>query len=617
MASERQLSTVLSEFARTMVTEFPIQGILDRLVERIVEILPVTAAGVTLISATTKPRYIAASNGSALRFEQLQTELDDGPCLAAYRTGAAVSVPDLSSDGRFKAFAPQALDAGLAAVFTFPLNLGPTRLGALDLYRDTPGDLDDEDMAAAQVLAEVAAAYIVNAQARADLQDSSDRSRHSAMHDALTGLPNRVLFLERLEHALLRSRRSGKKVAILFADLDRFKAVNDTHGHQTGDNLLRAVTDRLSGLLRPDDTLGRLSGDEFVILCEDLDEESQAELIAMRIIAALTPPFELDGVHVAISVSVGIAFAGKGDQVPQNLLQDADMAMYQVKRKGGAHHQVIDLREQHLAEDRANLRRDLVGALERHELRVEYQPIVSTAEGRVDGVEALLRWDHPIRGLIPPTTIVPLAEQSGLIGEVGRWVLDRACADRFRWASRLKNDLGVAVNVSAQQLMAPDFVANVAAGLSSFDTPAELVTLEITESVFVQDARRAVIVLRDLKRLGVRLALDDFGTGYSSLSYLKRFPIDIVKIDQGFVEDVAQDRSTHAIVAAVVELAHALDMAVVTEGVENAEQRDEVAALGSESCQGFYFARPMSAASLEALSRQAAVGFGLRLPVSV
>jgi predicted signal transduction protein with EAL and GGDEF domain len=359
-----------------------------------------------------------------------------------------------------------------------------------------------------------------------------------------------------------------------------------------------------------------LSGDEFVVLCEDLDGEPQAELIALRIVDALAAPFDLAGVQVQVSVSVGIAFAGPGDQLPEQLLQDADMAMYQVKRKGGAHHQVIDLWEQDRSKDRANLQGDLRGALEREELRVEYQPIVCADDGRVVGLEALLRWDHPTRGSIPPTTVVPLAEQSGLISVIGRWVLEQACADRHRWISQLNGGLGVAVNVSAHQLMAPDFVAKVDAVLASTDTPPERLTLEITESVFVQDAKRALVVLNELKDLAVTLALDDFGTGYSSLSYLKRFPIDIVKIDQGFIEDVAQNRSSHAIVSAVIELAHALDMTVITEGVETAEQHHEVAALGSESCQGFYFARPMSASSLDALARQATV-LDLRLPIVV
>jgi diguanylate cyclase (GGDEF)-like protein len=471
-------------------------------------------------------------------------------------------------------------------------------------------------MLAAQTLADVTAAYLVNAQARADLLDASERSHQSSVHDALTGLPNRVLLLERLEHALLRGPRSDKLLAILFVDLDRFKSVNDIHGHRAGDHLLVAVASRLTSLLRPGDTLARMSGDEFVILCEDLEYESQAEIIAMRIVNALTVPFALVGVEVAISASVGVAFSGRGVHLPDQLLQDADMAMYQAKRNGGAHHQVIDLRERQLAQHRATLQNDLRGVVGRGELRVEYQPIVRSEDRRVLGVEALLRWDHPTRGLIAPTMAIPLAEQAGLITGIGRWVLEQACADRQRWASRAGPDLGIAVNVSAHQLMAPDFAETVTAVLADTQTSPELLTLEITESVFVQDAQRALIVLDELKDLGVMLALDDFGTGYSSLSYLKRFPVDVVKIDQVFVGDLARDRSSHAIVSAIIELAHALGMAVITEGVETAEQHQSVFALGSEASQGFYFARPMTAESLDRLTRGAVTASDLRLPIA-
>ena len=269
---EHRLSEVLSDFARTMVTEFPIQSILDHLVGRIVDILPIDAAGVTLIAPHADPRYVAASDESALRFEKLQSELGEGPCLAAYRTGAAVSVPDLTRESRFSSFVPRALGEGLAAVFTFPLRHGDEQLGALDLYRRTPGELSPKAMAAAQTLADVAAAYLLNAQARSDLESSTDRARAESLHDALTGLPNRRLLIERLEHAILRCRRSGRLVAILYADLDGFKAINDTHGHPTGDELLVAVAERLTAVLRPGDTLARMSGDEFVVLCEDLDD---------------------------------------------------------------------------------------------------------------------------------------------------------------------------------------------------------------------------------------------------------------------------------------------------------------------------------------------------------
>jgi diguanylate cyclase (GGDEF)-like protein len=599
---EHRLSDVLSEFARTLVTDFPIQAILDHLVLRIVDVLPVSAAGVTLISPGSDPRYIAASDASALRFEQLQTELGEGPCLVAYETGESVSVPDLRNEMRFPAFVARARVAGLVAVFSFPLRHGDHQLGALDVYRTTTGQMDEPAMAAAQTLADVASAYLLNAQARVDLKESSERARQTSLHDALTGLANRTLLVQRLEHAMLRCRRSEKMVAILFADLDRFKAVNDTYGHHVGDELLVAVGARLTGLLRPGDTLARLAGDEFVILCEDLDDAMQVEPLAARIGSALTDPFALSTVAVRVSASVGIAFAGRGDNVPEQVLQDADTAMYQVKRSGGARHGVVDLREQSIDTRRADLSRDLRDALARGQLRTEYQPIVAMADGQLTGVEALLRWSHPDLGMVGPETAVPLAEQTGLISEIGRWMLEQACLDRKGWAVRHQSQrrLDVAVNVSAHQLMGPDFAGTVEGVLTGTGTAADLVTLEVTESVFLQDSARALIVLHSLKDLGVRLALDDFGTGYSSLSYLKQFPVDIVKIDQSFVADLGHDATSRHIVNAIVGLGHDLGMTIVAEGVESPTQYEEVLALGCDAYQGYYFSRPQPPEDLEA-----------------
>ena len=277
--------------------------------------------------------------------------------------------------------------------------------------------------------------------------------------------------------------------------------------------------------------------------------------------------------------------------------------MYQVKRRGGASHQVIDLRLQRLAEHRTSLERALRGALRRQELRTAYQPIVRTSDGLVRGAEALLRWDHPSEGPVLPTTVIPLAEQSGLINDIGRWVLERACTDRHRWTSSNGHGaIGIAVNVSTHQLMAPEFATLVAEVLVNTDTDPDLLTLEVTEGVFLRDADRALVVLRELKELGVKLALDDFGTGYSSLGYLKEFPVDIVKIDRRFIADMQHDAASHAIVSAVIELAHRLHLTVTSEGVETPQQRDGVATLGSECCQGFYFGRPMTVDDLAALT---------------
>jgi len=618
VAIEQQLSDVLSEFARTMLTDFPIQAILDRLVERIVEVLPITAAGVTLITPTRLPRYVAASDPSALRFETLQTELGEGPCLEAYSTGGAVAVADLRAEHRFGTFTEQALEAGLAAVFTFPLRSGSgDQLGALDLYRDTPGPLDADAMAAAQTLADVAAAYLLNAQARAELADASERSRVSALHDPLTGLPNRVLLMELIDHVLLRAARSKKIAAVLFADLDRFKSVNDRYGHRLGDELLVAVASRLSSLLRPGDTLGRLSGDEFVIICEGLDDRSQALVIANRIGLALSTPFELSSAYLEMTASVGIAVAELGEVDSERLLQDADVAMYQAKAKGGAQHQSIDQRQQRESIRRTNLGHDLQRALADNEMRVEYQPIVQTGDGQVTGFEALVRWRHPTLGDISPTRLIPIAEESGLIKDIGRWVLEQSCTDLHRWMTYdRRTELGMSVNVSAHQLMVPGFAAAVQVVLDETRTVPARLTLELTESVLIDDAARALVVLSDLKRIGVRIALDDFGTGYSSLNYLEQFPVDVIKVDQSFVAKLERSAPSRAIVASIVNLAHALGEAVVAEGVESSEQREQVLLLGCESSQGFFFARPMSVAMIAKLI-EGQGGLEVQLPLPV
>ena len=614
--SESQLSEVLSEFARTMVTDFPIQAILDHLVERIVEIMPITAAGVTLISPGVEPRYIAASNGSALEFEKLQTELAEGPCLAAYHSGEAISVPDLGLEKRFPMFVKRASAVGLAAVFTFPLRHDGQPIGALDLYRDSAGDLDLDSMKTAQTLADVTTAYLVNAESRADLRDASYRSREVSLHDALTGLPNRVLLMERLEHSVVRGHRSGMISGVFFIDIDRFKNVNDTFGHRVGDDVLVAVAGRLNGVLRPGDTLARISGDEFVVLCEDLGTTVQADAIMARLGAALDRPLSMSGIELKVSASIGMAFTGRDADAPEDVIHAADMAMYRAKRTSDGSHAMFDMRDKNMANYQAGLERDMLGLLGRGELHLEYQPIVATRDGRITGVEALLRWAHPRRGPVPPSVLVPLAEKAGLIPAIGKWVLEAAATEKDHWQHDYRvDDIAVSVNVSAHQLMSPGFVDIVAAVLANGRGPAAQLTLEITESVYVTDGQRALMVLKDLKDLGVKLALDDFGTGYSSLSYLLHFPVDIVKIDQSFVGGLGHDRANEAIVGAVIDLAHDLELSVVAEGVETVEQYRDLVALGCDFCQGFYFARPMAPESIGTLIEHRSDGANQSLPM--
>ncbi|MDQ6607575.1 MAG: EAL domain-containing protein [Actinomycetota bacterium] len=597
-----------------MLTDFPIQGILDHLVKRIVEIMPITGAGVTLIAGGRYPRYVAASNRAALQFEKLQSDLGEGPCLAAYHTGQAISVPDLKQEHGYPKFAPRAIDAGLTAVFTFPLRHGDAPLGALDLYRDTPGPLSSESMSAAQTLADVAAAYLINAQVRADLQDSSDQARHAAFHDPLTGLPNRALLLQRLEHAFLRGQRSGRTTAVFFVDLDEFKGINDTYGHQVGDELLVAVGDRLTELLRPGDSLARLYGDEFVVLCEDLHDSPEADGIAARFDDALARPFTLSTVKLELRASIGIAFTGRGSEAPAELIHDADLAMYRTKRDKQADHKVFDLRALHLAEHQAGLSRGLAGASGRGELDVAYQPIVSSGDGRLAGLEALMRWTHPSRGAVAPTVFIPFAERSGQIIEMGGWVLEQSWSDRDSWQRQTPAEISMSVNVSAHQFMAAGFVDKVTAVLATSAADARLLTLEVPDGVLVRDLERALIVLGELKAIGVKLALDDFGTGYSSLGHLKQLPVDTIKVGRGFIVDIVADPASSAILTAIVQLAHGLGMNVVAKGVETAEQQRTLSQLGCDLCQGFYFAHPMPAASVAALIRPDSRGGGSYLP---
>jgi diguanylate cyclase (GGDEF)-like protein len=600
--SEDKLSGVLGEFARTLLTDFPIQAILDRLVERIVEVLPVSAAGVTLIAPGLAPHYIAASNEAALSYERLQTEFGQGPCRVAYDTGDPVTCPDMAGESRFPLFTAAAHRTGLAAAFAFPLRHNDGRLGALDLYRDTAGPLAAEDMVTAQTLADVTAAYVLNAKAREDARVTSDSFRDSALRDSLTGLANRLLLHQRLEHAAARAHRSHSTAAVLFADLDRFKAVNDTYGHQVGDELLIAVGARLSQLVRPGDTLARVSGDEFVFLCEDLTTPSDIETLAARIDVALGQPFDVDGRQLTMSASVGMAYAGPGEAVTAQLVVDADIAMYQAKRKGGAGHQIIDLRDAQRSSDRHTLEQELHTAFASRHLQVAYQPIVAGIDGGIVGAEALLRWTHPDRGPIATLDMIGIAEDNGLINRIGAWVLQQACTDHLAWAARRPElRLDLAVNVSARQLLAAGFADTVAGVLRDTGMDPHCLVLEVTEGIFLADAERALTVLADLKSSGIRLALDDFGTGFCSLNYLRQFPVDVIKVDRVFIATIGREPASTAIVAAVIHLAHLLGMVVVAEGVETSAQRNEVTAMGCDYAQGFFYAHPMTAAAFAAL----------------
>jgi diguanylate cyclase (GGDEF)-like protein len=520
----------------------------------------------------------------------------------AYETKTAVAVPDLSREERFPRFVQAALSAGCGAVFTFPLIHGDGCLGALDLYREVPGALEQADLVAAQTLADVTAAYLINATAREEARTASDRFKLSSLHDALTGLPNRALLQERLEHAAQRARRSHSHSAVLYADLDKFKRINDTYGHGVGDEILIAVGERLSHLVRAGDTFARVSGDEFVMLCEDIRSASFVEALAARVQSAFDRPFATSVGELSLTASVGIAFAGPGEEISDQLVSHADIAMYEAKRSGGGAHKIIDLRTANKAMDDDQLVAAFREALASHRLDLAYQPIVRTDDGSLTGVEALLRWANPHRGQVPPMAMIDMAERHGLMDQLGAWVLERACRDHARWVSAHAGPrLELAVNVTAVQLMGLGFCGTVKKILERTGLDPSLLILEMTETIYITDPERALTVLADLKAMKIQLALDDFGTGYSSLSYLRRFPVDIVKIDRSLTAEMGRNGSDGAIVASVVDLAHVLGLDVTVEGVETRAQADGIRSMGSDAAQGFYYSRPLPASAIEGL----------------
>lgn len=427
-----------------------------------------------------------------------------------------------------------------------------------------------------------------------------------AFHDSLTGLPNRALFMDRLSQASAREQRHGQRNALLFLDLDRFKLINDSLGHDAGDQLLTLVAERLRACLRPEDTAARLGGDEFVVLIQGVAALTTVTRVAERVAEALKAPFQLGKHEVYTAASIGIVMTTEQIATPDDLLRSADLAMYRAKSRGGARYELFDDAMGSDAIDHLNLETELRHALERDELFVEYQPIVAMESGRALGAEALVRWNNPARGLVPPADFIPLAETTGLILPIGRRVLQQACLEAYRWASReyshdaRRRAATVSVNLSARQFQQPGLLNEVREALEESGLAPENLMLEITESVVMDDAEATIVTLRDLKNLGVRLAIDDFGTGYSSLAYLRRFPVDILKIDRAFVSKmVREDDEDTAIVRAIVTLAKTLGMKVTAEGVENENQVHLLRSLSCDYAQGFHFSRPISAEKIK------------------
>ena len=422
-----------------------------------------------------------------------------------------------------------------------------------------------------------------------------------AYHDLLTHLPNRALLKDRLSLAIAHARRNKRKLAVMFLDLDRFKLVNDTLGHTMGDRLLKAVANRLQSCLRRGDTLARFGGDEFTLLLPEVRTRDDVVVIASKILDRLNAPFVIDGHELFVGASIGISIYPEAGETEEALIQNSDIAMYQVKGRGKNGYQFFSEEMNHQFSTRLSLERELRNGLAQGELRVFYQPQVSLTDGRIIGVEALVRWQHPLRGLVQPMDFLPLAEETGLIGQIDEFVQQRAFADVMHWRRKGFGDITLSVNLSAAQLEQEGFVDRFIGSLQAAGLEPGAVKLEITENTLMQDMEIIIPKLKELRRMGIRIAIDDFGTGYSSLSYLQQFPIQTLKIDRSFVGDIRADDRDASIINAIVAMARGLKLDLIAEGVENRTQLRYLQGQGWREGQGFFVSRPSPASDLQSL----------------
>jgi diguanylate cyclase (GGDEF)-like protein len=503
-----------------------------------------------------------------------------------------VIVPDLTVHPHWSRDGRVAREQGIRAAWAVPVIASDADrvLGVLTLYHDAPRQPEPADWQLLELAAHLADIAIERSQVQA-------RLAWQATHDALTGLPNRLFFLDQATMALARSQRSKMSVVVLFCDLDRFKFINDSLGHEAGNRLLIALARRLQEVVRPGDVVARFGGDEFTILCEGISDEAHALTIAERVARVVSTPFALGESEVFVTMSVGIAM-GQGPACrPEALMENADAAMYRAKARGGNRRELFDQAMRARARRRLAMHSSLYRAIERDEFLVHYQPNVALGSGEVEGVEALVRWQHPTQGLLYPDTFLPLAEQTRLMRSLTSVVLQTALEQVAAWRQE-GLDLSVAVNLSVANLLDAHLPLEVARLLAAFGLPPTALEVEITESTLMVDRVRSKEVLDALRGLGVRIAVDDYGTGYSSLAYLRELAVDELKLDKSFVIPMLADDGAAAIVQSTVELAHALGLRMVAEGVETGAHLRELARLGCDVAQGYHISRPVTAEKL-------------------
>jgi diguanylate cyclase (GGDEF)-like protein len=605
-ASERQAALLarLADIQRAIVRRTDRQEVLDSIVGALSELTSHDTAFLRLVDTEDADTMeIVASRGiePELLRSIRRVPVGVGASGTAIEEDRIVFVENYADDSRSN---PESARGGVAAAMAAPVRRQGAVVGSLVIGSYDPDKrITDEHRDVLEALAENASIALTDAA-------MVDAAFHQAFHDSLTGLPNRAAFLDRLEHALAIAERSGSEVGVLFLDLDRFKTVNDSLGHTAGDELLVAVADRLQSCLRDGDTPARFGGDEFAVLLEGVGGSEEAELVAGRVLEKMRSPFNVHGRQLKVSASVGISTATRRGA---DVLRDADLAMYRAKTSGRDRHAVFEPEMHEALVEQLELEADLRRAVDRDEFVVHYQPIVDLASGDILGAEALVRWDHPTRGLLAPGAFIPLAEETQLIVPIGRRVLREACLQAARWLAR-HGELTMAVNLSGTQLAQRDLVRDVADALRDSGLPAKHLTLEITETVLMGDDDATMNRLRELKALGVRLAVDDFGTGYSSLQYLRDFPLDILKVAKSFVDGIADEAQGAALARAIVELGDSCDLDVVGEGIELSEQREGLLELGCRLGQGFLFARPADPETIDALLGERRAGGSDQLP---
>jgi diguanylate cyclase (GGDEF)-like protein len=586
----RILLEELTVIQEAIARRAPLQEVFDTIVRAASRLLDVEMVAVRVVdsddpSRMSTPAVIGhpADLVEALRYGAVRA----GATAAAPERGRLVVVDDYQNAPGAR---PEAVAYGVTTSMAVPLHEHGTPIGSLVVSSCEPGrrfSLVDQDMLAA--FGEHASLALAAAR-------TGDTMRQ-ALTDPLTGLANRALFMDRLELALARAARKGGAVSVIFIDLDRFKLINDTLGHAEGDRLLIGVADRVRHCLRRAETAARLGGDEFAVLLEDAADELSAAHVAERIAVALRQPFLLADREVYATASLGIALGTTED--PETLLRNADVAMYRAKARGKDRYELFEPEMHAEVVDRLELEGDLRQAVANDELRLHFQPAFKLDSGEVLGVEALVRWEHPERGLLPPGMFIPLAEESGLILPLGRWVLNEACRQAAAW-QKVHPRLQVAVNLSGWQLEQPDIVEEVASVIERWQLPPGTLVLELTETILMHDTETTIGTLQALKGLDVRLAIDDFGTGFSSLQYLLRFPIDVLKIPKPFVDELTDEDNPGVLASVILDLCRRLDLGTVAEGIETDQQAERLRELGCPWGQGFLYARPMPVEQLMA-----------------